>query len=120
MKWIGTRSTYQVFSMLSLVTGIVYLGFNRFFLMKRAAIRVAHEKEEEFKKSHPESKKENDIALVEKGEKQEKSHDNKAFDNSDKEIEGIKMEKDKVNECKQRKVEAYSNPDMNSQNPDAC
>ena len=38
MKAFGTRPTYQIFSVITLVTGIIYLLFNIFYLSKRPQV----------------------------------------------------------------------------------
>lgn len=45
MKSIGTRPTYQVFSIVALITGCVYFLFNKFYVQKRRNARIEKENE---------------------------------------------------------------------------
>lgn len=49
MKSIGTRPTYQVFSIVALITGFIYFIFNKFYVQKRRNARIEKENEANMK-----------------------------------------------------------------------
>ncbi|KYN08335.1 Major facilitator superfamily domain-containing protein 6-B [Cyphomyrmex costatus] len=87
MKAFGTRPTYQIFSVVTLLTGIIYFIFNVTYLKKRSQIEgndIVKKKPKNIDKQDSPEKHTNDISLEEKSQQIDNKsnimgNDNKGF-----------------------------------------
>lgn len=108
MKTFGTRPTYQIFAVVTLVTGIIYLIFNMTYLKKRSQFEgndIVKKKSRNIDVQISFDKHANDISLDEKPQDERMKEDksisikNDGLDNKEflKELQDNKLSK-KANE----------------------
>lgn len=117
MKTFGTRPTYQIFAVVTLVTGIIYLIFNMTYLKKRSQLEgndIVKKKSRNIDVQISFDKHANDISLDEKPQdermKEDKSisMENDGLDNKEflKELQDNKLSKKQMNKvCRLKLLE---------------
>ncbi|KAL0119338.1 hypothetical protein PUN28_009720 [Cardiocondyla obscurior] len=88
MKAFGTRPTYQIFAVMTLVTGIIYFIFNATYLKKRSQIEgndIVKQKPKNSNQQDSTKKRTNEISLDEKLQSEEVKKSN-TKENDNKEI----------------------------------
>ncbi|XP_012526802.2 uncharacterized protein LOC105831309 [Monomorium pharaonis] len=87
MKAFGTRSTYQIFAVVTLMTGIVYFIFNATYLKKRSQLEgndIVKKKPKNINKQDNSEKQTNDINLDEKSQNERINNKNNTMENDNK------------------------------------
>ncbi|XP_011066580.1 PREDICTED: uncharacterized protein LOC105153435 [Acromyrmex echinatior] len=112
MKFFGTRPTYQIFAVVTLLTGIIYFIFNVTYLKKRSQLEgndIVKKKPKNIDEQDNPEKHTNDISLDEKSEsnqinnKSNMGNDNKGF------LKEESHNNKKTNELNSTEIEAIRN-----------
>ncbi|KAG5312239.1 MFSD6 protein, partial [Acromyrmex insinuator] len=112
MKFFGTRPTYQIFAVVTLLTGIIYFIFNVTYLKKRSQLEgndIVKKKPKNIDEQDNPEKHTNDISLDEKSEsnqinnKSDMGNDNKGF------LKEESHNNKKTNELNSTEIEAIRN-----------
>jgi len=137
MKGFGTRPTYQIFAVITLVTGIIYFIFNATYLKKRSQLEgndIVKKKPKNINEQDSPKKHTNDISLNEKSQNKrinnkintmendngeflkEESQNNKKTDELDlTEIETIRNAKN-IDEIEQNPIRKHANKSTTKNN----
>ncbi|XP_020290838.1 major facilitator superfamily domain-containing protein 6 [Pseudomyrmex gracilis] len=121
MKAFGTRPTYRIFAVMTLVTGVMYFIFNITYLRKRSRLdRNDLEKQKPKEQSRNDSldKSANEIGLNEKPQDLEQINDNKDNDADNEFSEKTRNNKTSTNERGSlKRIESLRNAKNEQQNP---
>lgn len=138
MKFFGTRPTYQIFAVITLVTGIIYFIFNATYLKKRSHLEgndIVKKKQKNINEQDSVEKHTSDISLDEKSQSErinnksngtmendnegflkEKSQNNKKTDElNSTEIETIRNAKN-IDEIEQNSIRKHENKSATKNN----
>lgn len=113
MKAFGTRPTYQIFAVVTLLTGIVYFIFNATYLKKRFQLEgndIVKKKPKNINKGDSPEKHTNDISLDEKSQGERIDDKSNATENDNKGFQKEESQNnEKVDELKSTEIEAIRN-----------
>jgi len=87
MKFFGTRPTYQIFAVVTLLTGIIYFIFNVTYLKKRSQLEgndIVKKKSKNIDEQDSPKKHTNDISLDEKSQNNQINNKSKMMGNDNK------------------------------------
>lgn len=124
MKGFGTRPTYQIFAVVTLVTGIIYFIFNATYLKKRAQLEgndIVKKKPKNISEQDSPEKYTNDISLDEKSQSERINNEGNTMENDNKGfLEEESRNSKKIDELNLNEIEAIRNAkniDEIEQNP---
>lgn len=111
MTGFGTRPTYQIFAVITLVTGIIYFIFNATYLRKRSQLEGNDIKQKPKKINEQNSSKKytNDINLEEKPQSERISDKSNMIENDNKGFQKEESQNNKKNELNLTEIEAIKN-----------
>lgn len=121
MKFFGTRPTYQIFSVITFVTGIIYFIFNATYLKKRSQLEGNDiVKQKNIKEQGSPEKHTNDISLNEKPQNERINNKSNTIGNDNKGFLKESQNNKKTDELNLTQIEVIRNAkniDEIEQNP---